>query len=73
MVDVVEMRARDGCASEVEFCIFVLDGVLGESLMEGSVAVDEDGFGPTCEDVLVRVVGEYSEELVALGPIEAAA
>lgn len=43
------------CTSEVELCIFILDGVLVVALMEGTIAVHYYDLGPVGEARVSRV------------------
>jgi hypothetical protein len=51
-MNVLEVGASIDGASKIKFGFFVAEGVLGHSLMEGAIAIEQNDLGPVREDVL---------------------
>lgn len=54
------MRAGIDSTPEVQFGVLITIGILGHSLMEGAITVEDNDLGPVGKDVLGGIIGKYA-------------
>ena len=57
-------------SSEVQFGVFVVEGLFGHALMEGAVAVEKDHFGPVSEQIFSRIGREHPLSYLSVRPVD---
>ena len=66
------MRTGVDCSPKIELGISVFDWIFAVTLVERTIAVYENCFGPVCEYVVGWFVGEHSFEYVLGRPVQTA-